>query len=321
MSNLVTSLLIFCRMVLYFPVSALVTLFGNILQNPLDPRARSDTKLMNVVVTFLSMLGHEAETGGVHRMLGVCSEFERIAKVVIEKTEKEQASRRKRKNQDQSSNKPSTAATADGQSPSFNPSPVPPTSRPTTSSSATPQASHSATAAVTNNRHLSPPANDHRSPPKTYSPMTGTGTMSQSPSPGLAPSTAGWPGADFSTTPDHPGDYGTFADLAGFDATMSGMHAHGVVSPPPPLHGTPGPGPGGVGGGGGFFQQPMLPQDLFSLPMTLDWDWAEMSGGAYPSVENGNYGNLGEQHGGLAHGQRFDGGGSGEGEGVNGQGR
>ena len=33
-------------------------------------------------------------------MLGVCSEFERIAKVVIEKSEKDQSSRRKRKNQD-----------------------------------------------------------------------------------------------------------------------------------------------------------------------------------------------------------------------------
>lgn len=62
-------------MILYFPVSALVTLFGNIIQNPLDSRAKSDTRLMGLVVTFLSMLGQEAEQGGVHRMLGVCSEF------------------------------------------------------------------------------------------------------------------------------------------------------------------------------------------------------------------------------------------------------
>ncbi|PHH82950.1 hypothetical protein CDD83_3102 [Cordyceps sp. RAO-2017] len=41
---------------------------------------------------------------------------------------------------------------------------------------------------------------------------------------------------------------------------------------------------------GGPFQQPLLPQDLFGLPATLDWNWAEMSGGAYPSVENGNFG-------------------------------
>jgi len=42
--------------------------------------------------------------------------------------------------------------------------------------------------------------------------------------------------------------------------------------------------------GAGSFQQPLLPQDLFGLPATLDWSWAEMSGGAYPTVENGNFG-------------------------------
>ncbi len=61
------------RLILYFPVSALVTLFGNILQNPQDPRARSDVRLMNLVVTFLSTLGTEGENGGVKRMLGVWS--------------------------------------------------------------------------------------------------------------------------------------------------------------------------------------------------------------------------------------------------------
>ncbi|KAK4242289.1 hypothetical protein C8A03DRAFT_40410 [Achaetomium macrosporum] len=282
-------------MVLYFPVSALVTLFGNILQNPLDPRARSDTKLMNVVVTFLSALGDEAETGGVHRMLGVCSEFERIAKVVVENAEKDHASRRKRKNQDQSlSSKPTINSnnnnttitnTTTGQSPSFNPNPVPPSSRPTTANSATPQPTPSHTA-NSNNTHLSPPANDHCSPPNTtngYSPMAGT--MSQSSSPGLAPST-GWANNDF--TPDSTSEY--YGDMAAFVNS-------GLVSPP-----LPGAGPGGVGG---YFQQPMLPQDLFSLPMTLDWDWAEMSGGAYPSVENGNYGSLGDISGGNGTGPTF----------------
>lgn len=38
------------------------------------------------------------------------------------------------------------------------------------------------------------------------------------------------------------------------------------------------------------FQQPLLPQDLYSMPVSLDWEWAEMSGAAYPSVENGNFG-------------------------------
>ncbi|KAL2135080.1 hypothetical protein VTI74DRAFT_9896 [Chaetomium olivicolor] len=266
-------------MVLYFPVSALVTLFGHILQNPLDPRARADAKLMNVVVTFLSTLGHEAETGGVHRMLGVCSEFERIAKVVIEKAEKDHASRRKRKiNQDQATKPANTTATGD--SPSFNPKPVPPTSRPATASSATPQATGPQVSVNSNARHLSPPANDRRSPHNqtTYSPMTGT--MSQSPSPGLAPT--GWHN-EF--TPPDSSDYNAYADMAAFEA-LDPLHAAGIASPPSVAGG------GTAGGTGGFFQQPMLPQDLFSLPMTLDWNWAEMSGGAYPSVENGNFGSL-----------------------------
>jgi len=254
-------------MVLYFPVSALMTLFGNILQNPLDPRARSDTKLMSVVVNFLSMLGPEAETGGVHRMLGVCSEFDRIARAVIGNAEKEHASRRKRKNQEGSDSK--SASVSKTQSPSFkalpNPVSTTQTPRPTTANSATPQPSHG-------QRHLSPPTGDHRSPQNGYTPM-----MSQSPSPGLAPQ--GWT-ADFTIAPNSDGvgvDYASFADFTGFGAISS---MEGVVGPngltSPPL--------------AGGFQQPMLPQDLFSLPSTLDWNWAEMSGGAYPSVENGNFG-------------------------------
>jgi len=35
------------------------------------------------------------------------------------------------------------------------------------------------------------------------------------------------------------------------------------------------------------FQQPFVPQDLWQMPMTLEWDWADMTGGAYPSFENG----------------------------------
>ncbi|KAK5663112.1 hypothetical protein OQA88_6529 [Cercophora sp. LCS_1] len=263
-------------MVLYFPVSALVTLFGNILQNPLDPRARSDTKLMNVVVNFLTTLGPEAETGGVHRMLGVCSEFERIAKAVVDNAEKEHASRRKRKNQDGSS---------DGKS-STGPIPKPPNSpsfkanitstpgqtpRPTTSSSATPQASHGT-------RHLSPPTGDHRSPPAGYNSMKTS--MSQSPSPGLAPQ--GW-AQDFTVNPNGEGlEFTSFADFTGFGAigNMTGVIPTGPGIQSPPL--------------AGGFQQPMLPPDLFNLPSTLDWDWAEMSNGAYPSVENGNFGTPGQ---------------------------
>lgn len=248
-------------MVLYFPVSALVTLFGNILQNPLDPRARSDTRLLAMVVQFLSALGQEVETGGVHRMLGICSEFERISKVMIERAEKENAGRRKRKNAESSqASKPSVSSTsantggrprasmsAQGGSSSAH------TPRPQTASANTPTPRQ-------NSELLSPPS---RGEGQGFSPMSNT-----SPSPGTAP--PGW-NTDFNA--GDPMEFTSFAELTGFGQLNNG--------PPPPLQSPPAQGAG--------FQQPLIPQDLYSLPMSFDWDWAEMSGGAYPSVENGNF--------------------------------
>ncbi|KAL0943993.1 fungal specific transcription factor domain-containing protein [Colletotrichum truncatum] len=237
-------------LILYFPVSALMTLFGNILQNPLDPRAKSDTKLMNLVVNFLSMLGQEAEAGGVHRMLGVCSEFERIAKLVIEKAEKDQSSRRKRKSD--AAPKVSSSPAASSHTP-----------RPVSVTTPTPQ-TVTAAAKSTTNGQLSPDfygeANRRR---HGFSPMATTSM--REPSPALP--SAGWP-QEF-PMPDQP-NFGNFAEMTGFG---------GLQNPrsPPVNMGAP-------------YQQPLLPQDLFALPMTLDWDWAEMSGGAYPTVENGNVG-------------------------------
>lgn len=233
-------------LVLYFPVSALMTLFANILQNPLDHRAKSDAKLMNVVVTFLSKLGQEAETGGVHRMLGVCAEFERIAKLVIEKAEKDQSSRRKRKVQE--GNKASEQV---------DPMSAQTPRAPTTT---TPQGNgHNGV----NDGHLSPKFNGEANRQRnSFSPMA---AKVREPSPALA--SAGWP-QEFQI----PGqqDLSTWGDFRGFGQDMQA--SSGMM------------GPG--------FQQPLIPQDLFSLPMSLDWEWAEMSGGAYPSVENGNVGGI-----------------------------
>ncbi|CEI38860.1 hypothetical protein FVEN_g11259 [Fusarium venenatum] len=228
-------------MILYFPVSALVTLFGNILQNPLDPRAKSDTRLMNIVVTFLSMLGQEAEQGGVHRMLGICAEFERIAKAVIDKAEKEQSSRRKRKNQD-STNKPSAGA---------------PASRQNAAKESVRSASVSSTARRSSQAQLSPPSNgDSMASFSINTPMNDLSPSAMS---------AGWPQEFPVPQPHQNGD---------FDSAMS--YGEGSMnSPGMPVS---------------AFQQPLLPQDLFSLPMTLDWSWAEMTTGAYPTVENGNFG-------------------------------
>ncbi|KAF2450022.1 hypothetical protein P171DRAFT_204066 [Karstenula rhodostoma CBS 690.94] len=87
-------------LVIYFPVTALVTLFANILQNPQDTRSRSDLKLMKLVVSFLSLVKNEQGNGSVKRMLSVCTEFERIAAIVLDKADREHASRRKRKQGD-----------------------------------------------------------------------------------------------------------------------------------------------------------------------------------------------------------------------------
>jgi hypothetical protein len=145
-----------------------------------------------------------------------------------------------------------------------------------TSSSTTPHTSHQA------NGHLSPSMHsDHMTPERAYSPMTAT--MSHDSSPAMAP--AGW-NDDFTVNNGGDGmDFSNFADLTGF-GSIAAINA--ATSFPPPSIGIQSP-PVGVNG---TFQQPMLPADLFSLPMTLDWDWAEMSGGAYPSVENGNFSDM-----------------------------
>lgn len=84
-------------LILYYPVSSLVTLFANILQNPQDPRARADLKLMSVVVNFLSHICVNEGTGNLQRMHIVCSEFDRIAKVVLDRADREMTVRQKRK--------------------------------------------------------------------------------------------------------------------------------------------------------------------------------------------------------------------------------
>lgn len=255
-------------MVLYFPVSALVTLFGNILQNPLDPRARSDTRLMDMVVTFLSALGQEIETGGVHRMLGICSEFERISKVMIEKAEKDNVGRKKRKNVEPSS-QASTARSNAHPNTGSNSSPPAASSNNTSSSARNPRPPTGKADARRSrqNENLSPTA---LSEGQDFNPMT---TSSHSASPGNPPPS--WV-ADFSG--GDPTEFTSFADLTGFGQLNN--------VPPLPLQSPPVQAT--------VFQQPLIPQDLYALPMSFDWDWAEMSGGAYPSVENGNFGNMHE---------------------------
>lgn len=230
-----------------------MTLFGNILQNPLDPRARSDTKLMSIVVTFLSTLGQEAETGGVHRMLGVCAEFERIAKMIIDKTEKE-GSKRKRRTQEPP--KPINPP-----APQSNTTPRP------SSSQATPTANYSQRQGSVSQSANSPGVRRSQTPQSNYHSPMNTGNSGNGQAPRDGPNA--WPQDHPSTGPiyDTP-DFNNFHDLTGFGQPIAS----------PPMQNP----------NGASFAPALLPQDIWQLPMNIDWDWAEFSGGAYPTFENGS---------------------------------
>ncbi|KAG9233707.1 fungal-specific transcription factor domain-containing protein [Amylocarpus encephaloides] len=225
-------------LILYFPVSALVTLFGNILQNPQDPRARADVRLMNLVVSFLSMLSSEEENGGVKRMLGICTEFERIAKVVLDKTEKEASSRRKRKSDTDHVSKgkqgpPPPPMPSVGQAPNLNGVFSP----------------GMAAVNIQQNGFGGSPMGNHGSPQSDWQ-NNEYGSDYPTPTPGMTP----------------------------FQASMASMEQMGYTNPTTQLNA-----PLNMNS----FQPPFVPQDLWQMPMTLEWDWASMTGGEYPSFENG----------------------------------
>jgi len=194
---------------------------------------------MNLVVGFLSMLGTEEENGGVKRMLGVCSEFERIAKVVLDKSEKDTSSRRKRKTQEDQAAKVA-------------------------------QSTKSAAANAVTKSYS--PATTFSSPPSGMTGQVNEPPMFSPPLNSSSPGNGGW-------MPDP-----IFSDGSDYMTPNAGM--------------TPFADPGYSNGQGrsplnmNNFQQPFVPQDLWQMPMTLEWDWADMTGGTYPSFENGVLGDI-----------------------------
>ncbi|CAI7584474.1 unnamed protein product [Penicillium pancosmium] len=238
-------------LILYYPVSALVTLFANILQNPGDARARSDIKLMNVVVNFLSTLVSDESNGSIKRMLGLCGEFERIAKVVLDKAERESHARKKRKTApdetDQSQREANEGQTA---------TPPRPKTQQAPSTSGPFSPSMFANNPATSANHAKQFGNDASIP-------SNPGLPNDLPSnihnmPGL--------GQEF---PDmlSPEQFGNvpFSDQGSYDAS-------------PNI---------------GSFQQPFVPQDLWQMPMTIEWDWADMSTN-FPVFESGGVGSNGQ---------------------------
>ncbi|KAK4982096.1 hypothetical protein LTR66_009480 [Elasticomyces elasticus] len=275
-------------LILYYPVSALVTLFANILQNPQDTRARSDLKLMNSVITFLSMLCAEESNGSVRRMLSVCAEFERIAKVALDKAEREIKGRGKRKHiqmQTDRENATQSEKSLEQQQIETQASyrlPVPtPNLRGSTANSTSGLSPATSTTVASEGTYGTPNF------PGTYS--EGSGAKDQA----LPPQST--PYQPF--TPYNPG--GPWSG----EFTMPSTTYSGELYPQPddptgmfPL------GFSDMGGSdvniSGSFQQPFVPQDLWQMPMTLEWDWADvgsMSGAGFddylgprPDTNGGN---------------------------------
>ncbi|KAK8199056.1 fungal-specific transcription factor domain protein [Phyllosticta capitalensis] len=256
-------------LIIYYPVSSLVTLFANILQNPQDTRARSDLKLMNLVVGFLSALVTDEGNGSTHRMLSICSEFERIARVVLEKADKESTSRRKKRLQEEEN------GATNGERRSNSPHPERQQQQQTPNGQRK-QNPRPDTADGADRMQISPnsSAEQNRAYQHSLTPNFSDTNFGFSPSMTHSSLQQGSWLPDFSNPqyPHHPG---------------STAPPHSSNSPFPPSQPVLGPGPSplqsamGLGAPGldmGSFQQPFVPQDLWQMPMTLEWDWADVTG-------------------------------------------
>ncbi|KAF2260896.1 hypothetical protein CC78DRAFT_555348 [Lojkania enalia] len=219
-------------LIIYFPVTALVTLFASILQNPQDTRSRSDLKLMNLVVSFLSMLSSDEENSSVKRMLSVCAEFERIARIVVDKADRENASKRKRKQGDNDQDAEIEATANEILTPAYRAAQSPPQNN-----APTPQ--------------QMPPF--PFSPNFTHASLNNNNPISQFGSPSMA--------AQLLQQSMPMGSTGADTSMAG----MTGMTPLTM----------------------GTFEHTFnnVPQDLWKMPMTLEWDWADMAG--YSAFEDG----------------------------------
>lgn len=180
---------------------------------------------MNVVVSFLHTLVSDESNGSIRRMLGLCGEFERIAKVVLDKAEKDSHTKKKRKVPEQTQMPQNI-----------------PQNRPQPADAQQPATTSFSQPLSTDNPGANTSMPDPNMP--TTSGLSGDLPSNIHSMPGL--------GQDFEDmlSPDHLGGLG-FPDQSAFPGT--------VASPMSP------------------FQQPFVPQDLWQMPMTIEWDWADMS--------------------------------------------
>jgi hypothetical protein len=84
----------FCRYIIFYPISTFLTLFCNILRNPLDPHIKVDLKLLVEAPTLLqrqALASHPPlnETIHVKRVEDFMSLLGALAKCAVEKAERE----------------------------------------------------------------------------------------------------------------------------------------------------------------------------------------------------------------------------------------
>lgn len=231
-------------LIIYYPVSALVTLFANVLQNPTDVRVRADLKLMSVVVNFLSRICVEEDTGSIRRMYLVSREFERIAKVVLSRAEKEMSVRQRRKQEREQEKVDDNIASHSSRSPHGR--------------------KRSADALRVHPKQTNGQEQDTATnvfAPEAFGDLTSQELFRNScPSDGqngVLPKEQ----HEDDQPPDAVGD-GLLDDFAfSFDE-----NTQNVVSSALPSMNNP-----------GAFQQPFVPQDLWSMSQSWEWDWQDLA--------------------------------------------
>jgi hypothetical protein len=79
------------RIMLCYVVMSFLALCANIYQNPEDPKAAIDLKLMKIVTNFLSLLKNDDKEAAAYHLLRICAEFERLARRAVKNAQEKQA--------------------------------------------------------------------------------------------------------------------------------------------------------------------------------------------------------------------------------------
>lgn len=182
-------------------------------------------------------------------MLGLCGEFERIAKVVLDKAERESHSKKKRK------------TAPDDTAPS----------QPQQRNAPPPSSSRNPAGAPSTTTPLSSPLFSNDAAPNGQTDGQYNGQTAFSPSTAM-PTDTGLPG-------DLPRNVNTMPGLGQDFQEMLSPNNLGNVGFDQPFEGA-GSNPMSS------FQQPFVPQDLWQMPMTIEWDWADMSSN-FPVFDSG----------------------------------